>query len=121
MGAIIDLGRCLDLTEATSLSAVRAAYDEMATGFALLGLTLPRNEPGHSRDENLIRRNLDCAVINYLHEAREAQQETPYDSVRGAFFEGRPLYDGAGITEKTHIQICVRHSRQIRGYFRPLL
>jgi hypothetical protein len=120
LGAILDLGLCLDLTEAASLEAVRVAHQELAEIFAAINLPLPRNEPGHSSDENLIKRNLDCAVINYLHESRAEQGEPAYDSVRGAFFEGRPLYAGAGIMEKTHIQICVRHHRQIRGYFRPI-
>lgn len=119
VGAIIDLGLCLDLTEASSLNAVRIAHRELSETFRSVNLPLPSNEPGHSSDENLIKRNLDCAVINYLHDAREGQGETPYDSVRGAFFEGKPLYEGAGITEKTHLQICVRRPRQIRGYFRP--
>lgn len=120
VGAIIDLGFCLDLTEASSLEAVRTAHQELSDLFEAADIWLPPNEPGHSADENLIKRNLDCAVINYLHQARAGQGEPPYDSVRGAFFEGRPLYAGAGIMEKTHIQICVRNPRQIRGYFRPL-
>jgi len=120
IGAIIDLGFCLDLTDAASLASIKEAHREMAQGFQIMDLTLPRNEPGHSADENLVKRNLDCAVINYLHLVREERGAMPYDAVRGPFFEGRPLYEGAGIMEKTHIQVCVRTPRQIRGYFRPV-
>jgi hypothetical protein len=120
VGAIIDLGFCLDLTDAASLASIKEAHREMAQGFQIMDLALPRNEPGHSADENLVKRNLDCAVINYLDQVREEQGAIHYDAVRGAFFEGRPLYEGAGIMEKTHIQVCVRTPRQIRGYFRPV-
>jgi hypothetical protein len=42
-----------------------------------------------------------------------------YQTVRGAFMEGTPVYPGAGIFEKTHIQIAVRDPDWILGYFRP--
>jgi hypothetical protein len=34
------------------------------------------------------------------------------------FPEGKPLYPTAGFRELTHIQLCVRDSRQIQGVFR---
>ena len=130
LGAIIDLGHCLDLTEAGSLGIVKAAFEEMKIVFAAAQIQLPSNEKGFSRDEDLIKRKRDCAVINYLHAAREArfmhanggaQEHRPYDTVRGAFFEGEPLYEGAGIMAQTHIQLAVRDPKvSIRGYFRPL-
>lgn len=41
-----------------------------------------------------------------------------YQSVRAAFLEGEPLYDGAGFKAKNHIQIAVRDTDCILGYFR---
>ena len=120
VGAVVDLGRCLDLTEAESLGIVRAGYDEMKAGFAAIGLDLPKNEPGHDRDKDLLKRKLDCAVINYVHATREAEGLAEFNTVRAAFFEGQELYEGAGIMAKTHIQICVRGKQSIRGYFRPI-
>lgn len=85
-------------------------------------MPLPANEPGFSGDLDLVKRHLDCAVINFAHHARGVQNLTAYDTVRGAFPEGKALYPGARIMEQTHVQICVRHPRRsIRGYFRPLL
>lgn len=82
---------------------------------------MPVNEPGFPGDLDLVKRHLDCAVINFACEVREEQSLPVFDTVRGAFPEGRPLYDGSRIMENTHVQICVRHPRQsIRGYFRPL-
>ena len=120
LGAIIDLGNCLDLTEAASLELVHESHTRMTELFEVVGRPLPVNEPAGNADADLLLRYLDCAVINYVHAVREEENLAPYDSVRGAFFEGRPLYPGAGISAKTHLQICVRHPRQIRGYFRPL-
>jgi hypothetical protein len=42
-----------------------------------------------------------------------------FDSTRGAFIEGGPIYEGAGIYEKTHIQICIRNLNCIKGFFLP--
>ena len=121
LGAIIDLGNCLDLTEASSLALVRRGFDEMKQGFESIGIGLPKNEPGAKGDEDLLKRKLDCAVINYVHAMRDDEDDLkPFDSVRGAFFEGQPLYEGAKIMAKTHIQVCVRKRSSIRGYFRPL-
>lgn len=122
VGAVIDLGRCLDLMEAESLEFVKAAYSELALGYAALELPLPRNESSNSRDEDLVKRKLDCAVINYVHALRADADgpQPPYDAVRGAFSEGQPLYDGARIMAQTHIQFCVRSAKSIRGYFRPI-
>lgn len=41
-----------------------------------------------------------------------------YDTVIGALLEDNDLYDEAGVTDKNHMQICVRKDDCIRGYFR---
>jgi hypothetical protein len=35
------------------------------------------------------------------------------------FTEGGPAFPGAGIQEKNHIQICIRNSNSIKGFFLP--
>jgi hypothetical protein len=42
-----------------------------------------------------------------------------FDSVRGAFTEGGKAFTGAGIFERSHIQICVRNFNCIKGFFKP--
>ena len=117
IGAVIELGNCLDLTESESLEIVKTAYDELAEDFDVVGIPLPKNQPGNSADDDLVKRYLDCAVINFLHDLRERRDLEPFDTVRGAFFEGEELYPGAGIRKKTHIQVCVRNPAKIRGVF----
>ncbi|MDR2850213.1 MAG: hypothetical protein LBW77_06710 [Verrucomicrobiota bacterium] len=120
VGAVLDVGECLDTTEATSLEAIKASYDALAKAAALTGEVLPKNKKANSKNEELIFRDLDCLVINYLHALREEDGLSPFDTVRGAFWEGRDLYPGSGIKEKTHIQICVRSMDNIKGVFRIL-
>ncbi|MFI3228706.1 MAG: hypothetical protein R3Y23_00890, partial [Bacillota bacterium] len=63
-------------------------------------------------------RKLDCAVIQRLHKSMD-DQKMPFDTVKGYFQEGNPIYSGAGIHEKSHIQICVRNEDNIKAYFMP--
>jgi hypothetical protein len=83
------------------------------------GVELPRNSSlGPGKD--LLLRKLDCAVINTVHQMRQSKRLPAFDTVRSAFIEGRPLYDGSAFSDRNHIQICVRNARCIKGYFRPL-
>ena len=121
IGAIIDLGNCLDLADASSLQIIRAGYDEFQRANALAGAKLPVNESAQSDDIDLVRRHLDCAVVNFVHLLRERESLDPFDTVRGVFTEGGELYPGAKIMAKTHVQVCVRDPKKsIKGYFRPL-
>ena len=122
LGAIIEPGNSLNLSELESLASLRAAHQLLRGVHTDSGAPMPVNEPGFTGDLDLVRRHLDCAVINFAHILRERGNLPPYDTVRGSFPEGGPLYTGARIMENTHVQICVRHPRRsIRGYFRPLL
>ena len=118
VGAVIDLGNCLDLTESDSLEETRTAYEYLHRSFQSNDLDLPRNQPSHNTDEDLTRRYLDCAVINHVHFLNNENNLDPYSTVRGVFVEGEPLYPGAAIRQRTHIQICVCDPSNIRGVFR---
>ena len=73
IGAIIVPGRCLDLMESGLLTNLRDAYREYAATMKDAGSLLPQNKMGHPGDEDLVKRHLDCAVINYLHTTRGEQ------------------------------------------------
>jgi hypothetical protein len=57
--------------------------------------------------------------MEYLHLERIGGGLNPFDSVRGVFIEGQPLYPGAGFHDKNHIQICIRNPNCIKGLFLP--
>ena len=117
IGAVIDLGNCLNLFEEKNLKLVREAYELLVKYSEASGKQIPKNTFG----EDLLLRNLDCAVINTLHGmVKEIDKIPNYDSVRAPFLEGKLLYEQAGFREKNHIQICVVNSKCIKGYFDPL-
>lgn len=113
VGAVIDLGHCLDLTSSMAIRAVQASYGSFVALCAAEGRAIPANKGG----PDLLLRNLDCAVINHLHAIQADQGLKPYDTVRGVFLEGGRIYADAGFHEKTHIQICVRNPDCIKGVF----
>lgn len=114
LGAVIDLGCCLNLSDSSALSQLKDAYRTLKDTLETAGDLLPTNGQGK------LRRVLDCAVIETLHEIRKQLGEPTYDSVRGTFFEGQEIYPGAGFKSKDHTQICVRNIQCIKGYFRPI-
>ena len=118
VGAVIDPGRCLDLTTQDGIAAVKSAYEGLAQLHKLTDEPLPEN-----RGTEKGKRNLDCAVIKHLHRARNKMREfdpgiLPYQTVRALFVEGGELYKDAGFHDRTHVQICVVDQRQILGVFR---
>lgn len=119
VGAVIDLGYCLNLLDAEALQIVADGYERLRSGVALQpGLELPRNIMPRGSQELLLR-HLDCAVIEAVHAWRDASHLQPFDTIRAAFIEGEPLYPNAGFAARNHIQVCVRSPRCIIGYFRP--
>jgi hypothetical protein len=118
VGAILDLGYCLDLLEASSIAILKEGYRRFRSDVARRKLTLPVNMSGGSSTDLLLR-HLDCAVIEYTHAFLERAGEPRLASVRGAFIEGAPIYPSAGFHDENHIQICVRDPACILGYFRP--
>lgn len=128
IGAIIDPGLCLNLLDAKGLGFLETGYEALLAARGGID-SLPRNGAG----KELWKRHLDCAVINTIHEIRALSQSKDwikknpgklplpsYDTVRGAFWEGGPIYPGARIEKKNHVQICVRNVESIIGYFRPI-
>jgi hypothetical protein len=110
IGAVVDLGSCLDLMSAVGIDMVRAAYESLSETLKAAGQRLPENR-------GRLRHPLDCAVIEHLHAIYEAQGSY-IETVRAAFTEGQEIYPGAGFDGKTHIQIAVRNPDCIKGVFR---
>ncbi len=114
LGAVLNLKRCLDLADSSAIAQLKQAHRNLEELSELSGVSLPQNTGG------LRARKLDCAVINSLHQTRLDDGLPSYDTVRGLFWEGAPIYEGAGVSEFNHIQICVRDVSCILGYFRPI-
>lgn len=120
IGAILNLGFCLDLLDYQNLSLIKGAHDMLRLLNIILGKDMPVNTP-LGRNNDLLLRELDCAVIENLHFFRDLGAIQPFDSIRGVFSEGEELYENAGFKEKDHIQICIRNPNCIKGYFLPMM
>ena len=119
IGAIIDLGHCFNLLGTGCLAILAQSYEDYRKVSEAAGVPLPQNKPLGSGTDVLLR-YLDCAVIEFMYQYHETRGQRPYDSARGLFPEGDPVFPGATIRDKDHIQICVRNPNCIKGYFRIL-
>lgn len=119
IGAVISLGNCLNLTDYKSSDILRAGYDILKYELEINGKELPMNRDIKGNTD-LLYRELDCAVIQRIHQYNQEQGKEGFDSVRGIFIEGDPVYEESGIREKTHVQICIVNPNCIKGYFKPL-
>jgi dihydrofolate reductase len=131
VGVVYLLDNCLDLTDATFINLLPDYYELLKEDLKISGKTLPQNKDlPKDQYHDLILRELDCAVIEYLHQKIEEKITkdtvkhgfsplTPFDTIRGIFTEGGPVYEGAGIQSKNHIQVCIRNLNCIKGFFIP--
>ena len=122
IGAFIHLGRCFDLARSESTAALGGAHADLLPRLAAIGAPVPVNRPGRGGGDDLLLRELDCAVLNfYLRDADSTLGRGGrfHQTVRGVFVEGVPAFPGAAIFTKTHTQVAVRDPSVIVGYFRP--
>jgi hypothetical protein len=111
IGAVIQLGNCLDLTDIQYTGLLERSYSAVVETYRQQNRSLPQNT-----GRELNRRELDCLVVNSLtSSAILAEVQT----VRGAFEEGAAAFPGAALRLETHIQLSVRDRQCILGIFRP--
>ena len=116
LGAFIHPGLCLNLTDYGVAEELRVAYRLLQDMLESAGATMPVND--RAVDGISMRRRLDCAVIEVVHQLREEERLAGYETVYGVFEEGQPLFPGSALRDKTHVQIAVRNPECILGYFR---
>jgi hypothetical protein len=120
VGAVIDLGNCLNLSSQEGVALLKEAYNSYYALRTENRQPLAVNkDPLLVGDGDRLMRRLDNAVMDQLHSIAADTGFEPFDTVRGMFREGQPVYPGAGFWEKSHVQIAVRNMNSIVGYFRP--
>jgi hypothetical protein len=131
IGAVMNLGYCCDFLSAKHIKILEPSYSSMVNNYIQSNMPLPQNRDlPNDRHKDKILRDLDCAVIEFMHDGireniqsninlKGYSEDHLFDSVRGVFIEGGPAFEGSGIFEKSHIQICVRNPNCILGFFRP--
>jgi hypothetical protein len=111
LGAIVELGNCLNLVEARSLEVLKSVHTVLRNMMLQTGARMPENKGNN--------RALDCTVILVLHQLLKYAGLPAYDTIRCAFPEGGEIYPGSAITSRLHIQVCVLQPECILGYFLP--
>ena len=122
IGAVIDLGDCLNLCERESIQLLQRSYEDLSSAAEQSGIDFQKDFKNSKPDPGGFKlvRKLDCIVIRYAHDLIKSESNgREFDTVYGYFQEGKEAYPGAGIQEKSHIQIAVRNLSCIKGYFLP--
>ena len=131
LGVVFQLDYCLDFTDSEFTKLIGEYYEPMKSDLFAAGKQIPRNRDiRNDNDKDLVLRELDCTLIEYMHQKIDEQivedvhskgftDLRSFDTVRGIFTEGGPAFPGAGIQKKNHIQICIRNLNCIKGFFIP--
>lgn len=108
IGVVFTLDYCLDLIDSEFIKMLSIYYELMEKDFAYIGKDLPKNKDvKEDEHKDLLIRELDCAVIQYLHQKIKEEVKSDkntllkeFDSARGVFTEGGPAFPGAGVQKK---------------------
>ena len=131
VGAVLQLGNCCDFLDSAHIKTFSLYYALMSAFYIKNGWSVPENKsPVNTELSDKVLRLGNCAVIKFMHEEMYTARQNEiiqtgssdiqlYDSVRGVFTEGRAVFEGSGVYEKSHIQICVRNPDCIKGFFNP--
>jgi hypothetical protein len=110
VGALVRLGRCVDLLDPSNADLLRTAHEELNSALRAAKQSLQQNANTH--------KYRDCAVFNYLY-TRLADAGLKVESSRAVFVplvpgKGLPrLWDRSGVFGGAHIQLCVREPANI--------
>src|SRR5207248_1538031 len=85
IGAVINLGFCLDLIDSGNIPLIKSAYKTLSEFTENGNIELPKNTG--KLGEDILRRELDCAVIEMLHSERVKNNEPSFDSSRAMYIE----------------------------------
>jgi hypothetical protein len=109
VGALIRLGRCIDLLDPNNAALLRDTDAELRSALEAAGERMPENANVH--------KYRDCAAFNYLY-AKLEEEGLAVESCRAVFVPATSgslprLWVRSGVFEGAHIQICVRQARNI--------
>ena len=100
----IRLGRCLNLLDVEHIPDLLRVYDSFAN--TTDDIALPHNT---SRGAHF----LDRFIIDAYCRGTAQRTANAFQTVRGSFAEGDPIYPGSKIMKKAHTQIAVRDSSSV--------
>jgi len=98
--ATLALGHCLNLMDSPYFARLQTAYGKVVLGLQAEGMSIPENQHG--------KHILDSLVVDKVCTIYTEETGTSFETVRGCFPEGKPVFDGSQILRYTHVQIAVR-------------
>jgi len=110
VGAVLDLGNCLNLLEKDNLELLKASYLELKANYSSPNEFKKLKNLDIDGSGYPMLRYLDCAVIDNL--TRLVREESdweaaPFDSIRGVFWEGDELYEKCRVqTKEPYSNMC---------------
>jgi hypothetical protein len=120
VGAVLCVSRWLDMTTQDGIHEYLNALKPMLKGFEEKGKEPPTNHAASNDDTEVLLRELDRSVFDFIHQARDGKPELPdFQAVRGAFQQGNKLSENSGFQENSHIQIALRDNTCVLGWFLP--
>ena len=111
--ARIELGECLNLLDREHFARVVEVYADEVTRLSRIGVRVPENT---ARGAHF----LDRIVIDECCRTA-AEVATSFQTGRGCFPEGLPIYAGSKILSKAHVQLAVRDRSCIKELRRVTL
>lgn len=120
VACVYSVPRCLDMTTGAGRLEYENAYLSLQAARLRSGERIPLNLQVHPRDDEVLLRGLDRAVLEFIHSRYELTDGFGYfQAVRGAFRQGPELAPRSGFHRDSHIQIAVRDMSCIKGWFLP--
>lgn len=121
VGAVLSVQHWLDMTTQAGLNEFGMAYPGLLVGLAATGSPVPQNSAAGEDDADTILRKLDNAIFAFIHDIRAntVPPSLPFQVVRGAFHQGVEIAPKSGFHKGTHVQIALRDSGCVEGWFLP--
>jgi len=99
IGVTLKLGRCLNLLDIANASGLLEIYQQIASNLSTRRMPRNTTSGAHFLDREVI--DTYCRMVSETN-------DNDYQTVRGCFPEGEPLFPGSKILNRAHVQIAVR-------------
>lgn len=119
VGAILQFDFILDMTTQEGIEEYCLAYEAMVGYLTANDLPEPKNSKANDDDEDIIVRQLDSDVFNFMHQIRGNTGQPMFQAVRSAFPQGEAVAPSSAFKRSSHIQIALRENACVRAWFLP--
>lgn len=119
VGAVLQFDFILDMTTQEGIEEYSLAYKAMVEYLTKNGQPEPKNSKADDDDADVIIRQLDSDVFNFMHQIRLDTGLAAFQAVRSAFPQGEEVAPSSAFKRRSHIQIALRENNCVRAWFLP--